>query len=88
MTPIWHKTYAFLPHEQVELLLDKYFSPEGLSHYIAEGYQYYTLTEGDEQVGVAVYCKKGNDTYLDKLYLRGGARTWVCNARFPVASFA
>ena len=74
MMPIWHKTYAFLPHEQVELLLEKYFSPEGLSHYRAEGYQYYKLTEGNVPLGIVVYCIKGNDTYLDKLYLTEGAR--------------
>lgn len=74
MTPIWHKTYSFLPREQVELLLDKYFSNEGLSHYRSEGYEYFKLTEDGIRLGVVVYTVKGEDTYIDKLYLSEEAR--------------
>lgn len=74
MTPIWHKTYAFLPKEQVELLIDKYFSPKGLSYYRSIGYEYRKLTDVTSLVGVLVYYDKGDSIYLDKLYLTEEAR--------------
>lgn len=73
MTPIWYKTYSFLPKEQVELLIEKYFSDEGLCRYRADGYKYMKLTDG-KLVGIAVYCEFSGDTYLDKLYLKEESR--------------
>lgn len=69
MTPLWHDTYGkILPREQIELLLDKYFSPEGIAHFRELGYQYYKLDDG-KTVGVVVIAEKNGSTYLDKLYL-------------------
>ena len=73
MSPIWYKTYSFLPNEQVELLLEKYFSDERLAYYKEAGYTYLKLTDG-ELVGVVVFCVSDGDTYLDKLYLAESAR--------------
>ncbi len=74
MTPIWHKTYSFLPKAQVELLIDKYFYPEGISHYLSIGYEYRKLTDAASHIGVLVYFDKGDSIYLDKLYLTEEAR--------------
>ena len=73
MSPIWYKTYSFLPKEQVSLLIKKYFSDEAIAHYRNEGYTYMKLCD-EETVGVVVYCEKDGTTYLDKLYLTEKAR--------------
>ena len=64
MTPIWHTTYAFLPREQVELLLDKYFSEDGLKHYRELGYTYMKLVD-KKTVGIVVFCEREDETYLE-----------------------
>ena len=74
MTPIWKKTYAFLPEDQVELLLDKYFSPEGIARYIGEGYEYFRILLDGAFAGVLVIVEREAEVYLDKLYLDEGAR--------------
>lgn len=73
MTPIWHSTYAFLPREQVELLLDKYFSEDGLKHYCELGYTYMKLVD-KKTLGIVVFCEREEETYLDKLYLSEDSR--------------
>ena len=75
MRPLWLETYGeILPTAQIELLLDKYFSKDGLAHYRALGYEYYKLTENGETVGVLVFVERTTDVYMDKLYLRANAR--------------
>ena len=74
MTPLWHSTYGnIIPSEQIDLLLEKYFSETGLKHYRSIGYKYFKLVDGEKQ-GVVVICEKDGTTYLDKLYLAEGAR--------------
>lgn len=66
MRPIWLETYgSILPAEQLEYLIEKYFSLEGVKVYRALGYQYRKI----DDVGVLVYVDKGEYTYMDKLYL-------------------
>ncbi len=66
MRPIWLETYGgFLPVEQIEFLLQKYFSLEGLAHFRAQGYRYRKIADA----GVLVTVDKGEYIYLDKLYL-------------------
>ena len=66
MKPIWVETYGnILPKEQLEYLLQKYFSIDGAKKYRALGYQYRKI----DDVGVLVYVDKGEYTYMDKLYL-------------------
>ena len=74
MEPLWRHTYAFLPPEQVTLLLNRYFSPEGIHHYRDEcGYRYFKVVDGGT-VGVVVIRSDDDEVYLDKLYLREDAR--------------
>lgn len=74
MTPIWHSTYTgIIPTEQIDFLLSKYFSREGLNHYRESGYLYFKLVDGDTK-GVVVICEKDGATYLDKLYLSEDSR--------------
>jgi len=69
MYPLWHDTYgSIIPKEQVDFLLNKYFSEEGLAHFQGIGYSYYKLMD-EEKKGVVVICEKDGTTYLDKLYL-------------------
>lgn len=70
MRPIWQETYCFLPKEQVDLLLDKYFNQDSIEKYLALGYEYYNLFG----VGVLVIKENENDVYIDKLYLTKQAR--------------
>ncbi|MBO4940167.1 MAG: GNAT family N-acetyltransferase [Clostridia bacterium] len=76
MRPLWLDTYgAFLPITQIELLLDKYFSESGISHYREEGYEYYAvLDDANNKVGVLVYQLRAEGLYIDKLYLVPSAR--------------
>ncbi len=65
MRPIWLDTYSFLPIEQIELLLNKYFSLEGIKLYLSKGYEYYSIN-GE---GLLVICEKNDCVYIDKLYV-------------------
>jgi ribosomal protein S18 acetylase RimI-like enzyme len=66
MRPIWLDTYSFLPKEQVELLLDKYFSKKSIEHYLSIGYEYYSLNGA----GLLVIKEQKDSLYVDKLYIQ------------------
>ena len=69
MYPLWHETYGkILPKEQIDFLVNKYFSPEGVANFRGLGYQYYKL-EAEKTVGMVVTVEKNDSIYLDKLYL-------------------
>lgn len=71
MKPIWFETYTgVIPSQQIEFLLDKYFSPKNVEKFIKEGYTYKKVDE----VGVVIYLEKENEIFLDKLYLTPTAR--------------
>lgn len=71
MRPLWLETYGdILPQEQIELLLDKYFSETSVAHYRTQGYIYQKIDE----VGVLVFVERETELYLDKLYLLPAAR--------------
>ena len=71
MYPLWHETYSeILPKEQIDFLLDKYFSKDGIAYYLSQGYEYYKL----DDIGVLVYVQREADVYMDKLYLLPQAR--------------
>lgn len=71
MAPIWEETYGdFLQAQQIKLLLDKYFSKDGLQHYRNLNYQYRLI----DDVGVLVFVEKEDYVYIDKLYLSPAAR--------------
>lgn len=66
MRPIWLETYGgFLPAEQIEFLLQKYFSEDGLKHFLSLGYRYRKIADA----GVLVTVDRGDTIYIDKLYL-------------------
>ncbi len=71
MRPIWLETYGrILPADQLEYLIEKYFSKDGVKHYRDLGYQYRKI----DDIGVLVYVDRGDYTYMDKLYLAPAAR--------------
>ena len=71
MHPIWHEVYGkILPREQIDFLLDKYFSPQGLNAYRMQGYEFFRI----DDVGVLVIQERETEIYLDKLYLVPAAR--------------
>ena len=71
MRPIWLETYGgFLPKEQIEFLLNKYFSADGLAHFRTLGYRYQKIADA----GVLVTVDRGEEIYLDKLYLSPAQR--------------
>ncbi len=81
MQPIWLETYGdFLPEKQIQLLLDKYFSPAGLQHFQNLGYRYFKI----DNEGVLVYVEKENELYIDKLYLPPSMR----GKNYPASVFA
>ena len=66
MRPIWLDTYSFLPKEQVELLLNKYFSIKGVEYYLSIGYEYYSVNGA----GLLVIKEQKDSLYFDKLYIQ------------------
>ena len=71
MRPIWLETYGkILPQDQLDYLLDKYFSKDGVQAYRNLGYEYRKI----DDVGVLVYVDRGEYTYMDKLYLSPSGR--------------
>lgn len=71
MRPLWLDTYSdIIPKEQIEFLLDKYFSPHSLKKFRALNYEYRKI----ENAGVLVYVEKETEVYIDKLYLSPNAR--------------
>ncbi len=71
MQPLWLDTYGgFLPTAQIQLLLDKYFSPSSLQDFQKKGYRYYKI----EKDGVLVFVEREEDVYIDKLYLSPSVR--------------
>lgn len=71
MRPLWLETYGtIIPTEQIEFLLDKYFSKPNIAHFRAQGYQYKRI--GD--YGVLVFVERATELYIDKLYLLPTAR--------------
>lgn len=85
MRPLWLETYAnILPAEQIDFLLNKYFSEKGLAEYRANGYEYFKLTEQEKTVGVLVFIQREQDVFMDKLYLLPCAR----GKNYPAQAFA
>ncbi len=71
MTPLWHETYGkIIPKEQIDFLLEKYFSEPALVAFQAKGYEYYKIDE----TGVLVYVERETELYIDKLYLPSSMR--------------
>lgn len=71
MRPLWYETYSsFLPACQIDLLLNKYFSPTNLQKFLNEGYEYYSVN-GE---GVLVVQPRKVGLYVDKLYILPKAR--------------
>lgn len=71
MRPLWLETYgAILPKQQIEFLLNQYFSLEALDCFRAKGYQYRKI----DDVGVLVFVERETEVYIDKLYLLPSAR--------------
>lgn len=68
---IWPKVYeGVIPPEQITLLLDKYFSDQGINHYLLEGYRYFLVSFQKEEAGFIVFKEYPDYVYLDKLYLK------------------
>ena len=69
---IWPETYYnVIPDEQVDFLLDKYFSIKNMNKYVKEGYKYFFINK-DDVAKVGFFCYKESDdfVYLDKLYIK------------------
>lgn len=68
--PIWLKTYAgVIPEEQIDFLLDKYFSSKALDSYRKKGYSYFSIYKDNKKAGFLAFVLKEDCLYLDKLYL-------------------
>ena len=71
MRPLWLETYgSILPAQQIEFLLEKYFSPANIPSFRSQGYQYKRI----ENFGVLVFIERETELYIDKLYLLPSAR--------------
>ena len=71
MRPVWLETYGnILPKDQLEYLIEKYFSKDGVQTYRNLGYEYRKI----DDVGVLVYVDRGDYTYMDKLDLAPSGR--------------
>ena len=92
MKPIWLETYSFLPVQQVELLLHKYFDYDKVLEFIKNGYEYYALNKDgvlvvqEQEVGLydvislsgyVSNVEKVEEGVVSKSILSG--RSMICN---------
>lgn len=73
--PIWKECYHdVLPEGQIDLLTHKYFDPENIKAFQAQGMLYdYVLFDG-QPAGFIAYELHDAYVYLDKLYLKSDYR--------------
>ncbi|MCI2069208.1 MAG: GNAT family N-acetyltransferase [Bacilli bacterium] len=68
---IWPHVYqGVIPPEQISLLLDKYFSDQGINHFLLEGYRYFLIYFEGKEAGFIAIKEYPDYVYLDKLYLK------------------
>ena len=69
-SPIWFECYdGIIEHEQIELLIEKYFEYQNILRFQSDGMVYeYTVFNG-ERAGFIAYRPYHEYVYLDKLYL-------------------
>jgi len=68
---IWPEVYYnVIPDEQIDFLLDKYFSLKAMDKYVKEGYEYFLINKDDKQAGFFCFKEKDDFVYLDKLYIK------------------
>ncbi len=70
MSTVWHSTYdPIVGNEHSEMLLHKYFDYQNILIFKGQGYVYKFIKNDDACAGLVVYVDRGNDIYLDKLYV-------------------
>lgn len=75
MLPMWQETYAgIVSPAHLDALMQKYFAPSAVEAFREKGYRYEKITDGGRKIGAVVTVPRGNDTYLDKLYVNADAR--------------
>ncbi len=73
---IWLSYYTdFLPHDQIEYMLNKFYSDNALLEQINEGQQFYEITEDGKTIGfTSVSQKDTNAFFIHKLYILSESR--------------
>ena len=74
---IWMEHYVPIVGEaQIEYMLERFQSEEAINRQIAEGYEYYVVTESDESIGYIALLPNADDASLmiSKIYVRSSAR--------------
>ncbi|CAI6059702.1 GNAT family N-acetyltransferase [Cohnella sp. JJ-181] len=68
---IWHEYYgALLSREQIVYMVDKFQSADAIADQIAtQGYEYYLMQAGGENVGYLAVKEEGGKLFLSKLYV-------------------
>lgn len=73
---IWLSYYTdFLPHEQIEYMLNKFYSDKSLLEQNKEGQEFYEITDDGKVIGFTSFSRKdSNDFFIHKLYLLSESR--------------
>lgn len=68
---IWHEYYgALLSHRQIVYMVEKFQSPTAIADQIAQqGYEYYLMQAGGDNVGYLAVKAEGGKLFLSKLYV-------------------
>ncbi|MDR0949031.1 MAG: GNAT family N-acetyltransferase [Lachnospiraceae bacterium] len=75
MYDTWVATYGdIITLEHIEYLLHQYFDEDQIAGYVAKGYCYYFIMADECRVGLLVYVDRGEDIFLDKLYVLSAFR--------------
>ena len=71
MEPIWHKVYdSIVGIEQVNLMLEMYFSEKNLLKYLDDGLIYEDVFVNNNHIGIIGYYIYEDYVYLDKMYFK------------------
>ncbi len=73
---IWEDHFtSLIGGDQVAYMLETYQSVTAITNQIeSDNYQYFTVSNGAENIGYFAFCPKGEQLYLSKFYLKKEAR--------------
>lgn len=68
---IWHEWFPqMITHKQIDYMLNKFLSFDAIKQLIAEGCEFYILSDSDKRIGFTEIKRYDDDTlFLSKLYL-------------------
>ena len=67
---IWHEYFpCILEKEQIDYMVDLFFSKKAMTDSINDGYEFYFVKQGEENIGFIAIHPEKEKLFLSKLYL-------------------